>query len=378
MSLIEYNFETLQHCDIALNFTGVQGSVPLITHHFGPLHEVSTRVGKASGAREWTLRAPVLFEDDTHQVTGTRDGENFSESWRKYLWDFYLRHRAANNRPFYIYQPTVRRTFLVSFTNETISEEIFTAALSGSGDDITVRQREVPGMIFREEDGSVFLPSDLTPWGRYRADTMNTVDWVSEGLVEDDTGNEHHFFKTMGADVERIPDALDDKAVLVFNATDDDGILSCEDGVLINTVVMVLKINEAAFRTGEDTFGAGVFSTSGAENPILVGAGAETTFFDFDPSGEAPYIYAKNNTVFDHDDQQAPMEEWAVVRASLTGGFAITAPQIGLDRDKDDTDAKMSLAEWWIFEQAHTPTQADLRDLTRYLQMYWGRGNFTN
>jgi hypothetical protein len=103
---------------------------------FGDGYERSARTGHPDGLRSWRLVYKVL--------PGTLDNAPESgplslQSRADYLWDFFIRHKSAGNRPFIVTCPRDGQEYLAKFLDRKLTYTLFATKLFSSG--LALRQR---------------------------------------------------------------------------------------------------------------------------------------------------------------------------------------------------------------------------------------------
>ena len=178
MSILTDNFEELKICGI-FNLTSLEMEMPLLSVDFGDGYGAGILSGLPSGLRSWGITADVLPDTDDYLVTYSVNGQTLTATRFKYFWDFYRRHLALGNKPFYFRDPQTENLFLASFAESKLSFEVFTAKILAGGIKINQRRAKIVGLDFRVEDGS--LDIDLTvptnPIMQAPSPTATTVTW---------------------------------------------------------------------------------------------------------------------------------------------------------------------------------------------------------
>lgn len=153
-SIVAQYFERLELCKI-FNITSLGLDMPLLSADFGDGYGAGILSGKSSGLRLWAISAELLPDLSEYSLDFTVDEETETATYFQYFWDFFKRHIALGNKPFYFTDPRTNRKFLASFTEPRLSFEAFTAKLYSGGVQIKQRRAKVEDLTFRDEDGSI-------------------------------------------------------------------------------------------------------------------------------------------------------------------------------------------------------------------------------
>jgi hypothetical protein len=170
------SFETLSNAGFL--FTDTDIVMNLLTADFGDGYEAASVIGDLRGLRTWTVKidalpdnfdylghnpatavlglllesgSPVLLETGVPVELGgivspVSDVEiPTGETRAEYLWQFFLRSKAAGNQPFWIWDVKTNKSYLVSFTEHRLSYQIFCAQVYGAG--LQLKQRRVRSIV---------------------------------------------------------------------------------------------------------------------------------------------------------------------------------------------------------------------------------------
>lgn len=169
-------FETLSNTGFL--FTDTSIGVSLLSADFGDGYEAASVIGSTKGLRTWTVKiealpdnfnyigsnrpspvfallledgSPVLLEDGSPVLLGGITQPKFDpeiptgETRAEYLWRFFLRSKAAGNKPFWIWDVKTDEQYLASFADPQLTYQIFCAQVYGTG--LQLKQRRVKGVV---------------------------------------------------------------------------------------------------------------------------------------------------------------------------------------------------------------------------------------
>jgi phage-related protein len=106
---------------------------------YGDGYDDSALVGSSEGTRSWKLSYKVL----PGSIGNVQGGVFSAQSRADWLWDFFVRHKAAGNKSFIINSPRDGRDYLAKFAEHKLSYEIFMTRLYSTG--IQLKQRRERG-----------------------------------------------------------------------------------------------------------------------------------------------------------------------------------------------------------------------------------------
>lgn len=359
---IPVGFEELQNQTL-LNVSDIELSMPVITANFGDGYGAAALAGNAAGLRTWTLSSDVIPDLPEYRIDYDIDAEMFTASRFEYLWEFYRRHQALGNKPFFLTDPRTKRKFAASFTDSTLSFAALTAKFySGT---LQLRQRRVRGKYFRPDDGSYFDAESFRP----NMDE-SVAHWYK---AEMETG-----YASSGAGINRWHDlvgsvdlvcaanaplwqasAVGGRAAIKFDGTRNP-LAGAGAGGVFKQIFIVASIDEA-------TFGAFRGLVTGQNvTAVLVGNSGDTRFFNFDFSASSPYRFRRDNISYEEQNQSAAMNgAYAIYSARARSGFNLDGIQIGRDRADAARAWKGSICEA-IFCRAEL-TESRETDFFQYL-----------
>jgi len=153
-SFLAEHFEKLEICKL-FNITDIDLALPLLEADFGDGYGAGVLSGKSSGLQRWTISADPILDLTDYNIDFIVDGEPQTDTPLNYFWEFFRRHIALGNKPFYFVEPRTGRKFLTSFVEPRLSLKVFTKAVYGTGVQIKQRRFTLEGLEFRESDGSV-------------------------------------------------------------------------------------------------------------------------------------------------------------------------------------------------------------------------------
>jgi len=288
----------------------------------------------------------------------TFDGVSMSRA--AYIRDFFRRH-TVSGEPFVITAIENNQYYLVEFaeSEQTLHRKL-TAMYATQIDLVQVR---VPGV-------TVFDPARMAGlWGYFDAEISFDGQGLADNTPMNDTawpdlsGNGHHLdFIGLGSKYQT--NEQNGLPIIELSPSTATTYLSTSLDPVIYEALLVMKMREAAFSNF-----AGVL-TADADVAMLVGDSGETTFYDhaFDPE-TAPFFYEKNSVEYQQSNQQAPMEQFGLVRVRMSEGLGMTNMRIGRDRAATDRYAEMDLAAMVFFDtlQPHS----DIWELAEHLETRW-------
>lgn len=120
-------------------FTAIRLSVALLTADYGDGYQDAVLVGSNEGIRAWAVQINVLLDIPDHGLIHSFNPEG--ETPYVYLFNFWLRQKAAGNRPFILRDPNDGRDYFAEFVDHTLNLEMMTSALFSTG--LELRQRRV-------------------------------------------------------------------------------------------------------------------------------------------------------------------------------------------------------------------------------------------
>jgi hypothetical protein len=103
---------------------------------YGDGYEDAALVGSSDGLRSWQLMYKAL--PGTIQ-NAPEAGPLSMQSRADYLWDFFIRHKAAGNKPFLITCLRDGQQYLAKFVEHRLSYQMFMVKLFSTG--VQLRQR---------------------------------------------------------------------------------------------------------------------------------------------------------------------------------------------------------------------------------------------
>jgi len=138
-------------------FTGTEISAPAVAVDYGEGYRSrGAIVGEPDGLRRWTAKISVLPDtaNDCKAIAG--------KSRASYLWDFFRASKAADDRPFYLYDHKSDQFFLASFVDDALDFDQLCAKVFSTG--LNFRERRDPqitspiaGFAILDESGSAIL-----------------------------------------------------------------------------------------------------------------------------------------------------------------------------------------------------------------------------
>jgi hypothetical protein len=138
--------ETLQ--EIGSFGLSVEVDFAIVEQDLGDGYDQSILMGSSAGLRAWNLVYKTLPQTlDGAIMRGTE-----LESRADYVWDFFVRMKAAGNASFELICPKDGKRYLVKFAEHKISYELFMVRLFSSG--VRIVQRRDVG-VSELPDGSL-------------------------------------------------------------------------------------------------------------------------------------------------------------------------------------------------------------------------------
>lgn len=119
-------------------FTRVSARVDLLHADFGDGYRSAARIGSKEGLHSWSVKIDVLPDDEDYSINGEETG---IETRANYLFNFFLRSKAASNKPFWIQCPRDFKFYLAEFVDDEIDYDILCSRLFSAG--LNLRQRRV-------------------------------------------------------------------------------------------------------------------------------------------------------------------------------------------------------------------------------------------
>lgn len=131
-------------------FTETTLTLSLLTADFGDGYEANALTGSPHGVRGWSMKIDVL--PDSYSHAAAVEGDTRAE----YLWQFFLRSKAAGNQPFWFEDPKDGKFYLAKFADDTLSYSILCAKIYSTG--LQLKQRRIrstagaprTGLIYRD------------------------------------------------------------------------------------------------------------------------------------------------------------------------------------------------------------------------------------
>lgn len=153
-SFIAEHFEEFKLCKL-FNITDLELEIALLSADFGDGYGAGVLSGNQSGLRKWAISADPLLDLTEYNMSFIVDEETQTDTPLNYFWEFFRRHIALGNKPFYFTDPRTSRKFLASFVEPRLSLRVFTKAIYGTGIQIKQRRFVMEDLNFRAEDGSI-------------------------------------------------------------------------------------------------------------------------------------------------------------------------------------------------------------------------------
>lgn len=276
--------------------------------------------GSANGLRRWSITMPTLAGLSVlpNLVESINGG---MVSREEYLWDLY-----CSRQPFIIPSPRSGQYYLAEFADTELSyKKAMLAQIYSTGVEIT--QIRIRGKsVYAPE----LLDANIEHFSRSDDGDIGPGEWVErlgQGFI-------------YSGDVLFGQTGPNDYDVISLNSVASDGLLSqpADPSLSIKDLWIVMKMREATFSNN-----AGVF-TAPTGHALLVGDTGTTKFFDLGLGANVQY--SLNDVEYPENNQQAPMNEWGIVRLTSTVAVDYTASglQMGQDRDFASREANMDIA----------------------------------
>lgn len=197
------DYETLEHCSITLNQTGLAWQAPLIAANFGAGYRAAV-VTAPYGLKSWTLEASILPDTSDYEITYPLDGDTATATRMRYFFEFFQRHLLFGDKPFIIRDADTNKKFLVSFAEANVSLDRLAYRMFAGG--VSVVERRSPDLLF-SADGSIF--DAQTPYvTQFIADPLSPSAirlYMGAGDASGVTGYDLEFATSAAADVNAAP-----------------------------------------------------------------------------------------------------------------------------------------------------------------------------
>lgn len=137
------------------HFAECSVSVALLTADFGDGYGDAALAGSAEGLRAWQVEIELLPDLEEYPIYSY---DLAGETRAKYLYNFFLRSKAAGNKPFILRDPSDGQDYFAEFVDHTLTRSQFTSKLFSAS--LSLRQRRVrdyqlPGLETEEVNPNV-------------------------------------------------------------------------------------------------------------------------------------------------------------------------------------------------------------------------------
>lgn len=315
--------------------------------------------GARTGLRRFSIPYDGTLRGGTANADITFEGVTMSRA--KYIRSVFRRSKVSGE-PFVIKSSENDQYYLAEFAETEQSLQRKLAAVYST----TVELVQV-----RKAGATVFDPTRMSGlWGYFDAETS----FAGLGLVDDQplndmdwpdlSGDAHHLtFTNLGSKYQL--NEQNGLPIVQLSPSTSTTYLRTLLSPVIYEALFVMKMREATF----SNFGGILTADSGVA--MLVGNSGTTKFYDH--GFTVPFFYEKNSVEYTAANQQAPMNEYGVVRARMSGGMGLTNMQIGKDRAATDRYAEIDIAAIALFDALQP--EDDVWELVEYLEDRWDIGS---
>jgi predicted nucleic acid-binding protein len=300
---------------------------------------VEVLYGADTGRRHWAIKYPSLA-GSSGAVSVTYRGVTMTPA--AYLWALFC-DRKVDGQPIVVTSTINNQYYLAKFADRKLTYSRFLTKLFSTG--IEFKQVRIPGV-------SVF---DFLLWSGdfgwyYGATGPFGLAW------EDHSGNDNLIGGQQGLDF--VEDVQNGLGVLRFDAVTESALTSDMDKTLYDAL-LVMQFREATFPNFMGVLSSDVTSAA------IVSNNSGTKFFD---QSFTDYEYRKNGIQYAASNQQAPMNQFALVHCHWETGRSLTNLQLGKDRDYTDRYADMDLGEVVLSFIPRPPS--DIREAAEHLRAF--------
>jgi len=306
---------------------------------------VEVLYGADTGRRHWVIKYPSLA-GSSGQVSVTYRGVTMTPA--AYLYALFS-DRKVDGQPIVISSPVNDQYYLAKFVGPRITYARFLTKLFSTG--IEFKQVRIPGVSVFD----VSLMSGVFGWYIAAVEVPGPfgLAWASEIPGDDNT------FQLTEAPPVFTADVQNGLGVMRFTAEDETSFITGPS----ETIYEALLVMQLPHDTFPDFMGV---LSSDLTSAAIVSSNSGTTFFN---QAFSDYEYRKNGILYAAASQQAPMNDFGLVHCRWEDGIALTAMQLGKDRDYTDRYADMDLGEMILFN-APKP-HYEMRELAEHLQTKW-------
>lgn len=319
-----------------------------LTHEYGDGFSSSVLIGAEAGLK--TFNIPY---DKQVDFPLTSDTNRYIFRGRTYTRAQYLENlfvwQKTTGEPFAVRSNRTNQIYLVRFdeTEHTLTKKL-----------VAEYQTNIKLKQMRVKNRRIYDLSQIPLWGWYEADYYATQGYGDNDSVSgigwyDYSGNENHLFGVGGITYQT--NEFNTQGVARLNGT--DGYFVRNEALTFYEAFMLVRFNSETFDAYQ-----GVLSGAGAGEALLLTDNSGTNFFNLNLY--ELYEFRNNGILYEQDSSPAPMETFAVVHIRIPDGFALTALQVGKDRDLDrfgnfDIQA--------LIVPSALTTEQQAREITEYL-----------
>jgi len=310
------------------------------------------RYGADTGRRDFFIPHDGLAGGG-NAATITVNGAAMNQA--TYIRDLF-RRKEDDGTPFVIQSLENNQYYLVEFAE---SKQTLTKKLAARyATQINLTQVRIPNV-------SVFQMSQVPyVWGRYKGDNFPEIG-LGVFQAQDLSGNNRPL--TPNGNIDNSGAMKAGKKTFKFNVGGtNNGFLNTTLDPTIYEAFFVIKINEASFSNFAGIWASDIAAGSGGL-AALVGNQASTKFYDF--TFGSGYEFRTNGILKAEDDQQAPMNEWAVLHWRRDVGITLNNMQVGKDRAYTDRYGEMEIGEM-VFLSGLNPLSYS-KEISEHLQTDW-------
>lgn len=268
--------------------------------------------GSSTGTRNWNFSFKTLTGGGYNPSI---DLDGVAMASAIYLQDLFVRSKNSG-LPFVVQSPVNDQYYLAEFSDSSLTLDRALVKLFSSG--VNFRQVRLPNV-------SVFEPSaisQISDWaktpitGATDNTTLPSSVWPNEVGTDLATGAATYQTSELGS-----------HAIVRLDQSGAAQKIASTSTVFYEAYLL-MKVREGTFSDN-----VGIISNNHATSgsPALLGQSGETKFFDL--GFGSGYEYRKNGVLFAENNQQAPMNEFAVVHVRRTGGWTMADGVVfGVDR----------------------------------------------
>ncbi|HEY0545320.1 MAG TPA: hypothetical protein VGC91_08100 [Pyrinomonadaceae bacterium] len=120
------------------HFAEMSVSVAVLTANYGDGYGDGALVGSPEGLHKWSIEISLLPDLEEYSIYSF---DPSGETRARYLYNLFLRSKAAGNRPFRFVEPGTGKEYFAEFVEHTLTWSQFTAKAFSA--QLEIRQRRV-------------------------------------------------------------------------------------------------------------------------------------------------------------------------------------------------------------------------------------------